>query len=368
MATGFVWHERYMWHINASAAGLQPARGAYQPGLHIENPETKRKLKNLMDAYGLTQQLVALDFAEAEDATLQRFHTKDYIERVQGLSDAMGGDCGESALVGPGSAEIARLAVGGCSAAVSSVLRGEVANAYALTRPPGHHAEADRGRGFCIFGNVALSVMEARANKLVDRVAVVDWDVHHGNGTQQAFYESADVLTLSLHQEMLYPVNMGKLDEIGEGAGKGTNINVPLPAGVGGGAYMAAMDTVVLPALHAFKPDLIVIACGFDACYFDPVSHTLLVANHFRTMTQKIMAAADELCDGRVVANHEGGYCDFYVPFCGVAVIETLAGLSSGVKDPYGGTEFVANQDLMPHQQARINEVISGPLKNLLDR
>jgi len=368
MATGFVWHERYMWHDNASAAGLRPARGAYQPGLHIESPETKRKLKNLMDAYGLTNQLTALEFGEAEDDQLLRFHTKDYIQRVQTLSDGMGGDCGESALVGPGSAEIARLAVGGCSAAVASVARGEVNNAYALTRPPGHHAERDRGRGFCIFGNVALSVMNAQANKLVERVAVVDWDVHHGNGTQQAFYDSADVLTISMHQEMLYPVDMGTLSEVGEGAGTGANINVPLPAGVGGGAYMAAMDEVVLPALHAFKPDLIVIACGFDACYFDPVSHTLLVANHFRTMTQKIMAAADELCDGRIVANHEGGYCDFYVPFCGVAVIETLAGVTTGVKDPYGGTEFVANQDLMPHQQARINEVVSGPLQTLLDR
>jgi len=125
------------------------------------------------------------------------------------------------------------------------------------------------------------------------------------------------------------------------------------------------MDQVVLPALHAFKPDLIVIACGFDACYFDPLSHTLLVANHFPTMPQKILSAAADLRVGRVVANHEGGYCDFYVPFCGVAVIETLAGISSGVKDPYRGTEFVDNQKLMPHQQAQIDTVVQGPLQAL---
>lgn len=366
MTTGFVWHERFMWHDNGSATGLQPGRGRYQPGLHLENAETKRRLKNLMDAYGLTPQLKNIEFAAAEDDALLRFHTRDYIGLVQQLSDAMGGDCGESALVGPGSADIARLAVGGCSAAVNSVLRGEVANAYALTRPPGHHAERDRGRGFCIFGNVALSILEARALKLANRVAVVDWDVHHGNGTQQAFYDSPEVLTISLHQEMLYPVNTGTLTEQGEGEGLGTNINVPLPAGSGGGAYLAAMDDIVLPALHAFQPELIVIACGFDACYFDPLSHTLLVANHFRSMTEKVMGAAAELCDGRVVANHEGGYCDFYVPFCGVAVIETLAGVSCGVKDPYRGTEFVANQALAPHQQARINEVVQGPLQRLL--
>ena len=356
-----------MWHDNGSATGLQPGRGLFQPGLHLENAETKRKLKNLLDAYGVTPKLQSLSFEAAEAETLLRFHTQDYVDLVQQLSDSMGGDCGESALVGPGSAEIARLAVGGCSAALQSVMRGEVENAYALTRPPGHHAERDKGRGFCIFGNVALSVLEAKALGLVERVAVVDWDVHHGNGTQQAFYESSDVLTISVHQEMLYPVNTGGLKETGEGAGAGKNINVPLPAGSGGGVYMAAMDEVVIPALHAFKPDLIVVACGFDACYFDPLSHMLLVANHFRTMTQKIMVAADELCGGRVVANHEGGYCDFYVPFCGVAVIETLAGIESGVKDPYRGTEFVDNQKLMPHQQTRVNEVVNGPFQALLD-
>jgi acetoin utilization deacetylase AcuC-like enzyme len=201
---------------------------------------------------------------------------------------------------------------------------------------------------------------------LVQRVAVIDWDVHHGNGTQQAFYDSADVLTLSIHQEMLYPVNLGTIGEQGENAGHGHNINIPLPAGSGGGAYLAALDDVVLPALHAFKPDLIVIACGYDACYFDPLSHMLLVANHFRTMAQKIMQAADELCGGRIVANHEGGYSDFYVPLCGIAVIDTLAGISSGVKDPYAGTEFVANQNLYPHQQAAINQVTNGPLQALL--
>jgi len=368
MTTGFVWHERYMWHDNGAAAGLQPIDGSYQPGLHLENAETKRRLKNLLDAYDVTSQLQAIAPVEASDETLLRFHTADYIKKVHSLSDARGGDCGDSALVGPGSAEIARLAVGGCSAAVASVMNGDVANAYALTRPPGHHAEPDRGRGFCIFGNVALSVLEAQANKHLERVAVVDWDVHHGNGTQAAFYDSPDVLTISLHQEMLFPHDQGTLGEQGEGAGHGNNINVPLPAGCGGGAYLAAMDQVVLPALHAFKPDLIVIACGFDACYFDPLSHTLLVANHFRVLTQKLMTAADELCGGRIVANHEGGYCDFYVPFCGIAVIETLAGISSGVKDPYRGTEFVANQDLQPHQQQRINEVVAGPLAAHLRR
>ena len=366
MGTGFVWHEKYMWHHNGPATGLQHTRGAYQPGVHLENAETKRKLKNLLDAYGVTEQLSPIAPLVANDTTLQRFHTPQYVARVQQLSDQQGGDAGDAALVGPGSAEIARLAVGGCVAAIQQVATGKLDNAYVLARPPGHHAERDKGRGFCIFGNIALGILEAQAQGALGRVAVIDWDVHHGNGTQQAFYESADVLTMSLHQEMLYPVNTGKLEEQGAGAGQGFNVNVPLPAGSGGGAYLAAMDEVVLPALQAFKPDLIVIACGFDACYFDPLSHMLLVANHYRAMTQRIVQAANELCSGRVVASHEGGYCDFYVPFCGVAVIETLADIQSGVQDPYAGTECVANQDLVPHQRAYVDAAVAGPLAHLL--
>ena len=204
--------------------------------------------------------------------------------------------------------------------------------------------------------------------KLIDRVAVLDWDVHHGNGTQQAFYDRADVLTISLHQDMLYPSDSGQVDEAGESEGEGFNINVPLPAGSGGGAYLAAMDQIVLPALYAFKPSLIVVASGYDAGYFDPMSHMLLLANHFRQFTKKVMQAAKELCDGRLVINHEGGYSDFYVPLCGLAVIEELSGVKTTVRDPFGATEHVANQALMPHQQEYLDKAQRGPLAALLSR
>ncbi len=322
MTTGFVWHERFMWHDTGAASGTYTVKGDLQPGVHVENAETKRKFKNLLDAYDVTPQLEALTFAEATDEDLTRFHLPEYVERIQALSDQAGGDAGEYTPFGRGSANIARLGVGGTSAAIASVAKGDVDNAYVLTRPPGHHAERDRGRGFCIFNNVGVGILAAMDAGLVERVAVVDWDVHHGNGTQQCFYDRDDVLTISIHQDMLYPVDSGQPEETGEGAGEGFNINVPLPAGSGGGAYLAAMDQVVLPALRAFKPDLIVIASGYDASYFDPMSHMLLVSSHFREMARKMIDLADELCGGRVVFNHEGGYSDFYVPFCGVAVVE----------------------------------------------
>ncbi len=368
MKTGFIWHERYMWHDTMSASGSYRVRGDLQPGLHIENAETKRKLKNLLDAYEVTPQLNALSFGEASDEELFRFHTTEYVEKVQKLSDSAGGDAGEFTPFGPGSAEIARLAVGGTSAAIKAVAKGEVDNAYSLTRPPGHHAERDRGRGFCIFNNIGLGVLNALSEGLTDRVAIVDWDVHHGNGTQQVFYDRSDVLTISIHQDMLYPADMGKVDEIGEAEGEGFNLNVPLPAGCGGGAYLAAMDQVVLPALEAFKPSLIVVACGYDASYFDPMSHMMLVSVHYREMTQKIMQAAEQLCDGRILFNHEGGYSDFYVPLCGLAVIEELTGIQTAVRDPYAGTKHVPNQALQAHQQEYLDQVRQGPLTELLRR
>ena len=364
--TGFVWHERYMWHDNGPAAGTYEVSGDLQPGVHLENAETKRKLKNLLDAYGVTPRLHAIDVGEVGDDDLLRFHTAEYIQRVQDLSDGRGGDAGEYAPVGRGSAEIARLGVGGTAAAITAVARGDVDNAYALVRPPGHHAERDRGRGFCIFNNVAVGVMSAIDTRLTRRVAIVDWDVHHGNGTQQAFYDRSDVLTISIHQDLLYPADLGRTGEMGDGAGVGYNINVPLPAGSGVGAYLAAIDRVVAPALEAFEPDLIVVACGFDAGYFDPLGHMLLLADHFRQFAGRMIDLADRLCGGRLMMNHEGGYSDFYVPLCGMAVIEELSGLTSGVRDPYARTGDVANQHLMPHQQEYVDRAVAGPLAALL--
>ncbi|MEM7097603.1 MAG: class II histone deacetylase [Pseudomonadota bacterium] len=363
--TGFIWQERFMWHFNGPASGTYPVRGDLQPGVHLENAETKRKLKNLLDAYDVTPKLHALSFEEATNEDLLRFHTAEYVSLVQELSDQGGGDTGEYTPIGTGSFEICRLGVGGTTAAIEAVARGQVDNAYALVRPPGHHAERDRGRGFCVFNNIGLGVLSALDKKLTDRVAIVDWDVHHGNGTQQVFYDRADVLTISLHQDMLYPVDLGRVEESGEHTGAGFNINIPLPAGSGGGAYLTAMEQVVLPALYTYKPDLIVVACGFDAAYFDPLSHMMLMANHFRQFTQMMMRAADALCGGRLVMNHEGGYSDFYVPLCGIAVIEELSGIKSHVQDPYAGTEALPNQLLMPHQQEALDRVINGPLENL---
>jgi acetoin utilization deacetylase AcuC-like enzyme len=351
MSTGFVWHELYMWHDTGSGAGPNSATGLIEPGGHGESPTSKRRLKNLLEVSGLHDRLVQLKPRPATRAELHRFHDAAYVEMIAALSEQGGGDAGEHTPFAASGYEIASLAVGGCLLAVEAVLAGDVSNAYALVRPPGHHAERDRGRGFCIFNNVALAALHARQSLGLERVAIVDWDVHFGNGTQQAFWDDPSVLTISIHQADRYPRGEGFADERGGGDGEGFNINVALPPGAGRGAYLRALERVVIPALRVHVPELIIVSCGFDASSLDPFGRMMLTSADFAEMTGELVRVAGELCGGRLVLCHEGGYSEAYVPFCGLATVEALSGLSSGVSDPflerYAGAAY---SDLQPAQ------------------
>ena len=260
---------------------------------------------------------------------------RDYLERIKALSAENGGDAGELTPFGPGGYEIALLAAGGVITAIDAVLDGTVDNVYALTRPPGHHAEPDRGRGFCIFANAAIGAKHAREARGLDRVAVVDWDVHHGNGTQKIFWEDPSVLTISSHQDNNYPPDSGHVHEVGAGAGEGFNLNVPLPAGSGVGAYVAAYERVVAPALRAFRPDLIIVASGLDASNMDPLARMMMHSDGYRQLTRLLMDVAEDVCEGRLVVEHEGGYSSAYVPFCGLASSRSSRASKSAIDDPY---------------------------------
>jgi acetoin utilization deacetylase AcuC-like enzyme len=361
VATGFVWDERLMWHDAGRYAGILPPGGLIQPDETFEHPETKRRLRNLLEVTGLLDELVRLPVRPASDEELLRFHTPEYLERLRTLSEGTGGDAGEVAPFGHGSFEIARLAAGGVIEAVDAVLAGRVQNAYALVRPPGHHAEADRGRGFCLLGNIALAVKHARAVRGVERIAVVDWDVHHGNGTQAAFWDDANVLTLSIHQDRNYPLETGSLDERGAGAGSGLNLNAPLPPGCGHDAYLTAVDRIVVPALDAFDPDLIVVACGLDANLYDPLGRMLCTSETYRAMTRRVLDRAAQRCDGRAVFVHEGGYSTSYVPPCGLAVIEELSDRRTDYTDVVALlAASMGGHALEPHQEASIEAAAKG--------
>jgi acetoin utilization deacetylase AcuC-like enzyme len=354
--TGLVAHERYFWHDPGSGAGFSNSNPYVQPDQHPETPESKRRLLALLEVSGLADQLHRIRPRAAQYSELRYFHTERYIDSVRALSAASGGPIGDSASIGQGSYEIALLAAGGCIEATDAVLAGNIKNAYCLVRPPGHHAEADQGRGYCVFGNVVLLVRHAQRVHALERIAVVDWDVHHGNGTESAFIADPSVLTISIHQDHLYPIDAGQLAVIGSGRARGSNLNIPLPAGSGHGAYLAAFDRAVLPALRRFRPQMIVVASGLDASAMDPLGRMLCTSETYREMASRIVGAAAELCDGRLIATHEGGYSNAYVPFCGLAVIEAFAGIRTPVIDPYLDELMqIGGQDLQPHQAAAVD-------------
>ncbi len=357
METGFLCHELYFWHHVGKAAVYVPAGGMVEPDEHCESPESKRRFRNLLEASGQLDHLVQLKPEPAEIEDILRFHTREYLDRVILTSNDSGGDVGDYAILPAGGYEIAMLAAGGAIQTTEAVIRGEVDNAYALVRPPGHHAEAERGRGFCIFGNLVLSAMKAQAAHAVGRIMTVDWDIHHGNGTQWAFYSNPDVLTISIHQDGLYPWDSGKMAETGDGPGAGYNINVPLPPGAGHGAYLAIIERVVLPAAEKYRPDLILVSSGFDSCALDPLGRMMCHSDTYREMTLLLMNCAASVCNGRIMLVHEGGYSPGYAPFCGLAVMEALSGIDSGHQDPF--QPFLADypgQELMPHQESVIND------------
>ena len=357
MPTGLVCHELYMWHNTGGYAGIMPDGNPVQPDAHAEHPETKRRIRNLLEVSGLAESLVNIKPEPATLEQLMRFHTRDYLARIEELSNGQGGDAGGFTIVGRGSYEIALLSTGGVIAATEAVLRGDVDNAYALVRPPGHHALADSALGFCIFANGPLAGMHALEEHQLDKIAYVDWDVHHGNSQQVAFYENPRALTISMHQDNCFPPDSGHLHQNGEGEGAGCNINIPLPAGSGVGAYEAAFDQVVIPALEKFGPQLIIVSCGFDAGAYDPLGRMMMHSEGYRVLTRKIMETADQLCDGKLVMCHEGGYNPHTVPFFGLAVLEQLSGVSTGVEDPFLPIlSGLGGQELQPHQQAVIDQ------------
>ncbi len=360
MATGFVWHESFMWHDTGSGAAFLEPGGYLQPGEHVESPESKRRIRNLLELSGMLDRLAAIEPRLATRDELERVHEPAYIARVEEASAGHGGFAGDEAPFGRGGFEIASRSAGGCLSAAEAIVGGEVENAYALVRPPGHHAMAGSGFGFCIFNNGALTARHLQASFGLDRIAIVDWDAHHGNGAQEIFWDDPDVLTISIHQDGCFPPSSGDWDEIGGEGARGANLNLPLPPGSGVGAYDAAIERVGLPALRKFEPDFLIIACGFDPSPQDPLARLMVHSDGFRSMTESMREVARELCEGRLLMVHEGGYAKAYVPFCGLATIEALSGIDSGVEDPFlASYRAFPFQELQAHQEGAIERASS---------
>eukprot|EP00557_Chaetoceros_sp_GSL56_P008453 CAMPEP_0176487390 /NCGR_PEP_ID=MMETSP0200_2-20121128/6101_1 /TAXON_ID=947934 /ORGANISM="Chaetoceros sp., Strain GSL56" /LENGTH=386 /DNA_ID=CAMNT_0017884205 /DNA_START=140 /DNA_END=1300 /DNA_ORIENTATION=+ len=359
---GYIFEERYMWHdpwIISWSPLLQPFQ-------HWEHAETKRRLHNLLVVSKLYDKLVHLKgFKSASKSDIELVHTSRHIEDIQLRSSRMeGGTADESTTTFSQYAyEIASLAVGGAMHAVEKVMQKEVDCAYVLCRPPGHHAITDAGMGFCLFNNIAIAAKYLLKiyPETIQKIAIVDYDVHHGNGTEEIFYNDPNVLFISIHQDSNFPINSGHIHDIGGNDAEGFNINIPLPPGSGSGAYQYVFEKVVTPALHSFQPDFILVSSGFDASYADPLSAMILSSDDFRFMASSLIQSSNELCHGRIVFMHEGGYSESYVPFCGAAVIEAMLGLEDKediIQDPFL-TEVTGwgGQGLQGHQKDVVDQV-----------
>lgn len=275
---------------------------------HPESPSRYDAAFRALCTHGLIDLLEKIPCREALNRELELCHPAEYVALVEsevasGHSTLSTGD----AEICPHSMESARYTVGGVLNAVDAIFAERVKNAFCLVRPPGHHAEANRGMGFCLFNNVAIAARHAQQKHSIERVLIVDWDVHHGNGTQDIFYEDGSVFYFSVHQAPFYP-GTGRSEETGAGAGSGATLNHPLQAGSGRAEIFDAFENGLGPALEEFRPEFIIISAGFDSRIDDPLGGFTLTDDDFADLTGWVLAQAKEHCKGRVLSVLEGGY------------------------------------------------------------
>ncbi len=317
-------------------AGKEAARTAVvfdpvykQHDTGAQHPESPRRCDAIMRALrtdDLKRRTVELKPRRAEDADILRCHTKNYLATVKReiASGARQLSTGDTA-VGPKSLDAALFAAGGVVAAIDLVVESKAPNAFCVVRPPGHHAAPAKGMGFCVFNNAGVGARYAQKKHKIGKVLIVDWDVHHGNGTQDIFYEDGSVFYFSTHQWPWYP-GTGRADDVGSGEGKGTTLNCPFGAGAGGKEIIGAFENNLVPAMKAFKPELVLISAGFDSRIDDPLGQFRLTDEDFQTLTTIMMNIAREHAKGRVVSVLEGGYNLEGLAKASAAHVKTLSG------------------------------------------
>ena len=296
--TGFVYHPDYLNH----------EMGAHHP----ESPERLRAIVRRLEATGLIKQLIQIQPDQPDEkwiaSWITKVHTPAYLKELRKLSPKEGKiSLDPDTSMSAGSLNAACLAVAGSLTAADAMMQGRVQNAFCAVRPPGHHAESTHAMGFCLFNNIAITARYLQQHHGLERVAIVDWDVHHGNGTQRTFYEDPSVFFFSTHQYPYYP-GTGKADETGAGRGTGYTKNVPLPAGTGDPEYLQIFNAVLRPALKAYRPDVVLVSAGFDAHRDDPLAGMDLTTQGYIALTRVVKEIAAEFCQGRILSCLEGGY------------------------------------------------------------
>ena len=300
-----------------------------------EGPERLEAIMQRLQGSGLLEQLEQLPSRPATQEELLRNHAPALISLIQELAESGGGELDSDTYISAGSYRAALYAAGSAIAACEAVCTGQITRSIALVRPPGHHATARRAMGFCLFNNIAIAAHVALAQGWVKRLAIVDFDVHHGNGTASAFAEDPRVLFISTHQWPLFP-GTGDWRDIGFGEGRGCTLNIPLPPYTGDLGFRQAYELLIAPALQRFHPELILVSAGYDAHWADPLADLMLSVAAFWEITHKLVTLADELCAGRLVYVLEGGY---HLEALGHSVAASIAAmLDQPYADPFGPT------------------------------
>jgi len=272
------------------------------------HPESPERLAEVHDAIGKRAgELEFLRARPAEDEEILRVHRPSHLARIAEAARHAPAHLDPDTYLSPGSLEVARLAAGGAIDLARAVARGDAAAGFAAIRPPGHHAEADRAMGFCLFNNVAVAARALQTEQGIEKILILDWDVHHGNGTQHLFEDDPSILYLSTHQFPYYP-GTGDANEAGRGPGLGATVNVPLPAGCGDLEYVGALRRILVPVAARFQPQIVLVSCGFDAHRADPLASMELTGEGFAQMTRVLRVLAESWCGGRLVLLLEGGY------------------------------------------------------------
>jgi acetoin utilization deacetylase AcuC-like enzyme len=350
MTTGIVYHEEFLRHEQ-----------------HPYHPERRERLAYTDDQ--LTEEgiwddarILRITPRPATDAELLAVHDPAYLAFLR-KADRSGGVIDMDTLVPKGFLPTALLAAGGTIAAAGAVLEGRVRNAFAMVRPPGHHASRYSGAGFCYLNNIAIMVRAVRKQG-IERVMILDWDAHHGNGTQAIFEDDPSVLFTSIHQSPFYP-GSGSVDEAGIDAGAGFTINMPVPAGSSDEVYSYLIEEVIRPVAGEFAPEFIAISAGQDSHFTDPLTGLALTAGGYAAMMASAVDLATELCGGRLVAVLEGGYSvEGGLPYTNLGVIAALAGMDlSNIREPLAYLPLLARAK-NPHAPARVREMV-GELREV---
>ncbi len=323
--------------MTETAVVFTPRYLDHKTGLrHPESPARLRVIMRELNKSALFRtgkcSLVKPKVASIKDVEL--VHEPDYIQLVQRVCASGGGvvDLGDT-IVSSESFKVALLAVGGAVKAVDLVMAGKFRNAFAFVRPPGHHAGRDYALGFCVFNNTAIAAAHLLFHFNLKRILILDVDAHHGNGTQEIFYDSGSVLYVSLHQDPLEFPGTGFVDEVGEGEGLGYTVNVPFPFRISDQIYFKAFNQIVVPIMRQYKPQFILVSAGFDNHYTDPVANLSLSASSYVEIFGKILELASNLCTGKLVAILEGGYSLRFLGRMAVSVIAKMAEIQYFIKD-----------------------------------